>query len=41
MPRETCPNCNEVGVDMPELGPRLLACMNVKCRVNEFEVDDE
>lgn len=33
---DRCPSCRELGQDMPELGERLLACMNIDCRVNEF-----
>lgn len=35
-----CPSCGEVGTEMPNLSPRLLACMELDCRVNEFEVGE-
>jgi len=32
-----CPCCGEEGTNVPETqGGRLLACMELDCRVNEF-----
>jgi len=36
---EVCPSCCEEGERPPGLGENLRACMNLECRVNEFEVN--
>jgi hypothetical protein len=36
---EVCPLCGEEGERLPDLGEYLRACMNLECRVNEFEVN--
>jgi hypothetical protein len=33
-----CPSCGEEGEQLPNLAEYLRACMNLDCRVNEFEV---
>lgn len=37
----TCPSCSSDGVVMADLSDRLRACMNLDCRVNEFEIEYE
>lgn len=36
-PENRCPCCSNPGDELPELGENLLACMELNCRVNEFE----
>lgn len=37
MDNEDCPHCGEEGEELPRLSDNLRACMNLDCRVNEFE----